>query len=65
MNTKSKISRSRRGARRAHKKASIFQVKSCPNCSAEMLHHTVCLSCGFYKGRQVLTPKVKEEEQTA
>ncbi len=63
MNTKSKISRSRRGKRRTHQKVYKPQVRKCPNCSSETLSHTVCFSCGFYRGRQVLSPKTVEETE--
>ncbi|NLL42000.1 MAG: 50S ribosomal protein L32 [Firmicutes bacterium] len=32
----------------------------CPNCREPKLPHRVCLSCGTYKGRQVVT--IKEAE---
>lgn len=31
------------------------QVSSCPQCDAPYVPHRVCPSCGFYKGRQVVT----------
>ncbi|MCB0341478.1 MAG: 50S ribosomal protein L32 [Pseudobdellovibrionaceae bacterium] len=52
---KSKISRSRRGMRRAHTSLTAPTVHSCPNCSALMKPHHVCPSCGYYKGREVVT----------
>ena len=35
----------------------------CPNCGAPKYTHRVCLSCGYYKGQQVITIKVKEKTQ--
>jgi len=26
----------------------------CPKCSKEVLPHTICWSCGYYKGREVV-----------
>lgn len=26
----------------------------CPNCGSSRLPHTVCATCGWYRGRQVL-----------
>ena len=31
------------------------QISTCPQCAAPYVPHRVCPSCGFYKGRQVLT----------
>lgn len=30
----------------------------CNNCGNLTLQHHVCPKCGFYKGRQVITPEV-------
>jgi large subunit ribosomal protein L32 len=38
------------------------QMSTCPNCGAKKLPHRVCDSCGFYKGRQIITKVVKEEK---
>ena len=35
-------------------------VSVCPNCGAKKLPHRVCDSCGFYKGKQIITKVVKE-----
>jgi large subunit ribosomal protein L32 len=31
---------------------------ACGNCGNLVLQHHVCKKCGFYKGRQVITPEV-------
>jgi large subunit ribosomal protein L32 len=33
------------------------QLNQCPQCAAPYVPHRVCPSCGFYKGRQVITVK--------
>ena len=43
------------------KKNNIIPV--CPNCGEIKLAHVVCANCGFYDGKLVKAPKVKEEEQ--
>jgi large subunit ribosomal protein L32 len=43
-------------------KASSPAISVCPNCGAKKLPHRVCDSCGFYKGRQIITKVVKEEK---
>jgi len=34
----------------------------CQNCGATKLNHRVCLSCGFYAGKQILTIKTKSNK---
>lgn len=52
---KRKVSKSRvRTRRRAHKRL-LLGAKACPQCGAPHLPHRVCPSCGFYKGRQIIT----------
>ncbi|NLE86333.1 MAG: 50S ribosomal protein L32 [Myxococcales bacterium] len=46
---------SRRDMRRSqHDKVSRPNISPCPNCSAPMIPHRVCPSCGHYDGRQVI-----------
>lgn len=51
---KSKISRSRRGMRRAHTALEANGAHNCPNCSSLYKPHNVCPSCGYYKGKEVV-----------
>lgn len=52
---KRRKSSSRRDMRRAqHDKVTAPNLVPCPNCSAPMVPHRVCRSCGQYKGRSVL-----------
>jgi large subunit ribosomal protein L32 len=37
-----------------HDKITAPNVVPCPNCSAAMLPHRVCPSCGFYRGKAVI-----------
>ncbi|NLL83142.1 MAG: 50S ribosomal protein L32 [Lentisphaerae bacterium] len=57
---KRKKSKMRVRQRRAHFKAKIAEVATCPNCNASHRSHRVCTSCGYYNGRQVLSIKVAE-----
>ena len=52
---KSKISRSKRGMRRAHNALNRETVVNCNNCGSMVQPHRVCPSCGYYKGREILT----------
>ncbi len=49
-----KKSRSRKGMRRSHDRVAIPAVIYC-NCGEPTLPHSVCASCGTYKGRKVLS----------
>ncbi|MBC86000.1 MAG: 50S ribosomal protein L32 [Bdellovibrionaceae bacterium] len=52
---KSKISRSKRGMRRAHNALKAPTVNNCSNCGSLVQPHRACPSCGYYKDREVLT----------
>ena len=51
---KRKKSKSARDMRRAHDFLTPRYSSSCPNCQAPVLSHTVCRSCGQYRGKQIL-----------
>ena len=51
---KRKISKSRRGNRRSHWRLKSTQLVACPQCGAPARPHHVCLSCGTYRGTQVI-----------
>lgn len=54
---KKKVSRSRRGNRRAHDSIGFNNVMECPNCGAEKLPHHICSSCGFYNKKKLVSLK--------
>lgn len=52
---KRKQSKARTRRRRSeHDKVAARNVVFCDNCGARKMSHRVCLSCGQYKGRQVI-----------
>lgn len=56
---KRRNSKARTNSRRANwLRLEGVDVNTCPNCREPKLPHRVCLSCGTYKGRQVI--KVKD-----
>lgn len=61
---KRKVSKSRRNMRRAHHALSPLNFSKCSNCSAPRLPHSVCESCGFYKGRFVSKNILKADLQS-
>ena len=46
--------RGRTGKRRSHQALSATIFAKCEKCSAPTLPHKACLTCGSYKGRQVI-----------
>jgi large subunit ribosomal protein L32 len=56
---KRKISRTRRGKRRAHQGLEIPGRSLCTNCGEAKAPHEVCPHCGYYKNREVI--KAEEE----
>ena len=54
-----------------HKYIAHLRLNLCPKCKKPVLSHTVCLNCGFYKGKEVINvladltkkeKKVREKE---
>ncbi|MCD6338159.1 MAG: 50S ribosomal protein L32 [Verrucomicrobia bacterium] len=57
---KRKPSYSRQRMRRASNSAlRLPQIDRCPQCASPYRPHRACPSCGFYKGRQVMTVKAQ------
>ena len=51
-----RTSHARRDSRRSNVwKLSAPAIEKCPNCGEYKRSHRVCLACGQYNGRQVLT----------
>ena len=50
-----RVTRSKRGMRRAHDSLSAANVNECPNCGELKRPHHVCGACGFYNDREVVT----------
>jgi large subunit ribosomal protein L32 len=44
---------------RSHKK-SYTQTQNCAQCGAPSQPHRICPSCGYYRGRQVVTVATEE-----
>jgi large subunit ribosomal protein L32 len=53
---KRRHSKARGAKRRTHWKLTAPNVTECPNCHQPKLPHRICPNCGYYKGRQVVTP---------
>jgi len=64
---KKKLSRSRSRKRSSTKIFKGVNLAKCQNCKQLKIPHTICSTCGFYKGRQVIkkkeTVKIKKVEE--
>jgi len=49
--------------RRSHHALKGIAFAKCDNCQAPKKRHTVCSSCGFYRGKQVLDLVKKTEKK--
>ena len=58
-NPRRKISRSKRDKRRANwrSKLTATNLSVCDNCGEPKLPHHVCMHCGYYKGKAVISPE--------
>lgn len=52
---KSRISKSAKKKRRSHLKLHARSLVSCKNCGNPNLPHRVCVHCGFYNGKVVIS----------
>jgi len=59
---KQKQSHSRTNKRRSTHKATPPTVNECPQCHSPRLPHRVCPECGYYAGREVVTPRSSSED---
>lgn len=59
---KRKVSKARRDDRKANWRATAPTLVECPQCKAMIKAHTVCPECGYYKGKEVVPQKKKEEK---
>lgn len=54
---KRRQTRSRGHMRRSHQGLKALSLVSCTRCSTKILPHTVCSTCGNYKGRDAVKVK--------
>lgn len=60
---KRKHSKGRRDRRRSQDALTAANLVVCSNCGNKRLAHSVCPSCGYFKGREVV--QVKKEKKSA
>ncbi|ETZ05172.1 50S ribosomal protein L32 [Holospora undulata] len=56
---KKRTSYSRQRMRRSHDHVKIHPVGTCKNCGKNRFPHHMCLECGYYNGRKVITTKTE------
>jgi len=56
-NPKRRHSKARRDRRRTHDAIRRPAVARCPQCQEMRVPHRICVSCGFYGGREVAPPE--------
>lgn len=61
-NPKRRHSNTRTRLRRAHDFLKPPSLSTCSQCGAMIMPHRACPECGYYKGKQVITIKVKTKE---
>jgi len=49
-----RATRSHRNNRRSHHALDAARMSKCANCGMLRKSHTLCMGCGWYKGRKVL-----------
>jgi large subunit ribosomal protein L32 len=59
---KQRQSHSRTSKRRAQHKIEAPTLAHCPNCQSPRLPHRVCGVCGYYKGREVVSPRLASHD---
>lgn len=56
---KKKKSKSKRDMRRSHDSIKMPNLATCPQCHEPVLPHHVCLECGTYDGKKIITKEEK------
>lgn len=57
--------RSQTKQRRSHHALKAASLSVCAHCGAEHRPHHMCLSCGYYNGRQVMDLEAAKTERAA
>ena len=57
---KRRHSSARQAKRRTHYKLTPPTLTECPRCKAVKKSHVICVTCGYYNGRQWYVPRAVE-----
>jgi len=47
---------------RAHRALKAMRLVKCSKCGKMTKPHQVCVFCGYYKGREIIKPKVRTKK---
>lgn len=53
-------SKQRGRKRRTHWKATVASLCPCSQCQKPIVPHRICPFCGYYRGTQIVTARVKK-----
>lgn len=49
-----RVSKSRKGMRRAHDHLNVNTTTTCKHCGIQIKPHRVCNECGYYRDQQII-----------
>lgn len=55
-------STSRKNTKRAHHAKKVLHLVTCSNCNTSKRPHAVCLACGSYGGRTIISQEAASQE---
>ncbi|HYC83041.1 MAG TPA: 50S ribosomal protein L32 [Candidatus Paceibacterota bacterium] len=65
MTVRMRHTRATTGDRRSHHALKPQRLSRCANCGAQALRHRACVTCGVYRGKQVIDVVAKQAKKTA
>lgn len=57
-----RTSKTKKRMRRTHFKLEVTGLATCSHCGAMIRAHTVCPTCGFYDGKEIIAVAKKKDE---
>jgi large subunit ribosomal protein L32 len=54
------LAKGRQKRRRSHLALKALKLSACSHCKKKIVPHTVCKSCGYYGGKEVVNVLAKE-----
>ena len=61
MSSRMRVTKGHSGNRRSHHSLIGVRLSICDNCGAKHERHKVCLECGFYRGKEIISKKADEK----
>ena len=54
------LAKGKQGRRRSHLALKSKKLTTCAHCKKQIIAHTVCKYCGYYKGKEIINVLAKE-----